>query len=187
MVITYSSANAIDKFLEDLSCAFPIKDLGRLAYFLSLELDYLDDGVLLSQRKYILDILRKTNMTDANLISSPMFSSLKLSKFGSPLFDNLTVFRSVISSLQYLFLTQLDIFFAVNKVCQFMYDPKLLYWTNVKRIVRYLKFYINHGLFFSKDSNRKLHAYSNVDLTGCLNNRRSTVGFCIFLRHHLVS
>lgn len=48
MVITSSSSNDIEKFLEALNCDFLVKDIGRVSYFLGLELDYLPNGVLLS-------------------------------------------------------------------------------------------------------------------------------------------
>lgn len=85
--------------------AFFISNLGRLSYFHDLELDYLPHGLLISQRKYILQLLIKTNMLAANPISSPMFASTKLSKFDSSIFDNVTLSRSTIWSLLYLSLT----------------------------------------------------------------------------------
>ncbi|KAF5474230.1 hypothetical protein F2P56_006145 [Juglans regia] len=115
MVITSSSSNVVDTLVNALGQAFPITDLGQLSYFLGLELKYMPDGVLMSQTKYITDILTKTNMLAANPISSPMSASTKLSKFDSPTFDNVTLFRSVVGSLQYLSLTRPDISFSVNK------------------------------------------------------------------------
>ncbi|XP_040996025.1 uncharacterized mitochondrial protein AtMg00810-like [Juglans microcarpa x Juglans regia] len=187
MVITSSSSDAIDIFLNNLGQAFLVKDLGRLSCFLGLELDYHPSGLLLSQRKYISNILRKANMLEANPISSPMSASIKLSKFDSPSFDNPTLFRNVVGSLQYMSLTKPDISFSVNKVCQFMHDPKVTHWSTVKRILWYLKFSINHGLFFAKQYGAVLHAYSDADWADYPDNRRSTGGFCIYLGNHLIS
>lgn len=74
-------------------------------------------------------------MTEANPISSSMSGSIKLSKFDIPSFTEPTLFRSVIGSLQYLSLTRPDIYFVINKVCQFMHDPKLSHWTNFPSIM----------------------------------------------------
>ncbi|KAF5471442.1 hypothetical protein F2P56_008232 [Juglans regia] len=187
MIITASSSVVVDKLIASLSQAFPVKDLGRLSYFLGLELEYLSDGILICQRKYISDLLKKTGMSEANSVSSPMSASIKLSKFDSPSFDDITLFRSVVGSLQYLSLTRLDISFSVNKACQFMHAPKLSHWTAVKRILRYLKSTINHGLFLSKKSSFVLHAYSDADWAGCPDDRKSTGGYCIFLGKHPIS
>lgn len=53
MVVTSSLSTTIYKFLEALGYVFPIKDLGKLSFFLGIEIDYLPNGLLLSQRKYI--------------------------------------------------------------------------------------------------------------------------------------
>lgn len=148
IVITLSHPSAIDKLITDLSNAFPIKDLGPLSYFLGLEIDYLSDGLLLTQRKYIKDLLIRSKMLQAKPMPSPMAASLKLSNFNSSTFDDLIVFCSIVGALNYLSLTKSDINFAVNKVCQFMHAPKLSHWSAIKRILRYLKGTINHGLMF---------------------------------------
>ncbi|XP_042950035.1 secreted RxLR effector protein 161-like [Carya illinoinensis] len=126
-------------------------------------------------------------MSGANPISSPMSASTKLSKFDSPSFENVTLYRSIIGNLQYLSLTRPDISFSVNKACQFMHEPKLSHWLAVKRILRYLKSTINYGLFFSKQSSFNLHAYSDADWVGCPDDRKSTRGYCILLGNHPIS
>lgn len=116
-----------------------------------------------------------------------MAASLKLSKFDSPTFEDATLYRSIIGGLQYLSLTRLDIFFVVNKVCQFMHSPKVPHLSAVKRILWYLEATINYGLFFTSKSNFTLQAYSDADWGVCLDDCRSTGGFCIFLGQHLIS
>lgn len=116
-----------------------------------------------------------------------MSGSIKLSKFDIPSLTNHTLFISVVGNLQYLSLTKSDISFAVNKVCQFMNNPKLPHWTAIKKILKYLKLSVNHGLFFSKHSNLSLYVYFIVDWTDCLDDHCSTGGFCIFLGRHLIS
>lgn len=68
-----------------------------------------------------------------------------------------------------------------------MHDPKLSHWTIVKRIPIDLKFSINHGFLFSIHFDFIVHAYSNADWVGCLNDCRSTRGFCTILGMHLIS
>ncbi|KAF5476985.1 hypothetical protein F2P56_003667, partial [Juglans regia] len=187
MVITSSHPHAIDVVIRDLSMTFPVKDLGSLSYFLGLEVDYCDSSIILSQRKYIKDLLARSNMLQAKSISSPMAASLKLSQFDAPAFDDYTLIRSIVGGLQYLSYTRLDISFAVNKVCQFMHSPKLTHWSAVKRILRYLKGTINHGLLFKYTSSFTLQAYCDADWGGCPDDRRSTSGFCLYLGSHLIS
>lgn len=68
-----------------------------------------------------------------------------------------------------------------------MHDPKAFNWTNVKKIIRYLKFTINHDLLLAKNSGFVLHAYLDANWVDCSDDRRFTEGFCIFLGNYLIS
>ncbi|XP_041001680.1 uncharacterized mitochondrial protein AtMg00810-like [Juglans microcarpa x Juglans regia] len=187
MVITSSKPEAITSLISALSNVFPVKDLGRLSYFLGLEIDYSTSGLFLSQRKYIKDLLIRSNMLHAKPMSSPMAASLKLSQFNAPEFSDPILFKSIVGGLQYLSMTRPDIAFVVNKVCQFMQCPKEPHWSAVKRILRYLKSTLNHGLFFKSAFKFTLQAYTDADWPGCPDDRRSIGGFCVFLGQHLIS
>ncbi|XP_035551151.1 uncharacterized mitochondrial protein AtMg00810-like [Juglans regia] len=115
MVITSSKPEAITSLISALANAFLVKDLGRLSYFLGLEIDYSISGIILSQRKYTNDLLVRSNMLHAKPMSSPMAASLKLSQFDAPEFSDLTLFISIVGGLQYFSMTRPDLAFAVNK------------------------------------------------------------------------
>ncbi|XP_040996228.1 uncharacterized mitochondrial protein AtMg00810-like [Juglans microcarpa x Juglans regia] len=187
MLITSSIHAAIDNLISALARAFPVKDLGQLSYFLGIEIDYLISGIFLSQRKYIKDLLERSNMLNAKPMTSPMAASLKLSQFDGPEFTDSTLFRSIVGGLQYLSITRPDIAFSVNKVCQFMHCAKVSHWSAVKRILRYLKSTINYGMLFKSSSSLTLQAYTDADWAGCPDDRCSTLAFCIFLGKHLIS
>ena len=109
------------------------------------------------QSKYIRDLLHKTRMAEAHSISSPMVSSCKLSKHGADIFQDPTLYRSVVGALQYATLTKPKISF--NKVCQFMAKPLESHWAVVKRILRYLKGTLSHGLLLQPASITKPLAF----------------------------
>jgi hypothetical protein len=85
-------------------------------------------------------------MLEAKPITSPMAALSDLSAFTDDPMEEPSLYRSTVGSLQYLALTRLDLGFAVNHVCQFMHRPTKLYWQAVKRILRYLKHTVSHGL-----------------------------------------
>ena len=63
----------------------------------------------------------------------------------------------------------------------------IVHWTVFKRIVRYLKLTIGHGIKISKSSTMLVSAYSDADQAGCVDDRRSTGGFAIFLGFYFIS
>lgn len=152
ITVTSSHTSQIEHLINFLASAFPINDLEKLSYFLGLEISYLSDGIHLSQRKYICDILSRTNMLSANGVTSPMAASSHLSLSNTPSFSNPTLYRSIVGSLQYLSLTRPDLAFSVNKISHFMHDPKASHWQAVKRLLRYLKHRLNFGLFFKEST-----------------------------------
>ncbi|CAN6726958.1 unnamed protein product [Malus baccata var. baccata] len=170
--------------IQQLSALFPVKDLGPLHYFLGLEVHRSSAGLFLHQTKYLLDLLRKTNMDGAKPCCTPL-ASQKLDHTGS-LLSNPTEYRSIVGGLQYLTWTRPDISFAVNQICQFMHAPRDQHLQAAKRVLRYLKGTVSEGIWF-KPGSTNLTAFSDANWTGCLFDRRSTSGYCIFLGSNLIS
>ena len=146
IIITSSHPVAIDDLLHSLTHDFAVKDLGTLNFFLGVEVISNPHGILLSQHRYIMDLLLRTKMSEAKPINTPMASTTNLSAFEGEPFPDHTLYRSTVGALQYLALTQLDIAFIVNKLSQFMQKPLLPHWQSVKRLLRYLKNTIHFGL-----------------------------------------
>ena len=105
-------------------------------------------------------------MVEAHSISISMVTNCKLSKHGGALFNDPTLYRSVVDDLQYATLTRSEICYVVNKVCQYMANPLDSHWNVVKGILRYLKDTIFHGLFLQPTSVSKpmaLYAFCDAD------------------------
>jgi histone deacetylase 1/2 len=184
-----STASAADQLLKQLRIEFPVKDLGQLGYFLGIEVRHMKDGILLVQQKYVTDLLKRTNMHKAKLVSTPMASTEKLSRYeGEPLLAaDITHYRSVVGALQYLTLTRPDIAFSVNNVRQFLHAPTEVHWSAVKRILRYLQHTPSLGLFIQKSDSLLLSGFVDADWAGCPDDRRSTGGHAVFLGGNLVA
>jgi hypothetical protein len=161
--------------------------LGDLNFFLGIEATFTSDGLCLTQSKYLTDLLKRANMITCKPCLSSMSSSNTLTKEGSPLCSNLTLYRSIVGSLQYATLTRPDIAFSVNKVTQFMHHPTEDNWIGVKCILRYIAGTLDYGLTLYKTSPLQIHSYSDSDWAGNLDNRQSTSGFCVYLGRNLVS
>lgn len=189
IIIISSAETATSRLISQLQKDFAIKDLGDLTYFLGIEISQCHDGLLLTQRKYIGDLLGRLNMSKINGAVTPMVATDKLSRHsGTPLLgDAITRYRSAVGALQYLVLTRPNIAFSVNKVCQFLSKPTEEHWTAVKRILRYLHDTAAYGLLIRKSSSLFLSGFSDADWAGDVDDRRSTGGHAIFLGPNLVA
>ncbi|KAL6323033.1 hypothetical protein AAG906_023651 [Vitis piasezkii] len=139
IVITGSDQNGIQKLKQRLFTHFQTKDLGKLKYFLGIEIAQSSSGVVLSQRKYALDILEETGMLDCKPVDTLMDPNVKLIPGqGEPLGDP-GRYRRLVGKLSYLTITRPDIYFPVSIVSQLLQSPCDCHWDVVIRILRYIK------------------------------------------------
>lgn len=155
-------------------------------FFLGIEVIRTSKGILLSQHKYAHDLLAKAGMLDCKPSDTPAAVKPPLDANSAVPFADLQLFRSLVGSLQYLTLTRPEISHAVNSVCQHMHSPSMANFSAVKRILRYIKGTLGHGLWFQRGS-FVISAFSDSDWAGDSTDRRSTTGYCIFLGPNLVS
>lgn len=188
IIIVSSSDQATERLIQKLKIDFAVKDLGDLEYFLGIEVKKTRDGIILSQRRYALDLLKRVNMEKCKPMSTPMGSAEKLFREqGIPLSaEEQFKYRSTVGALQYLTMTRPDLAFAVNKVCQYLHTPTDAHWGAVKRILRYVKGTLALGVKIQK-STMMLSGFSDADWAGCPDDRRSTSGFAVFLGANLIS
>ncbi|GJR29617.1 integrase [Tanacetum coccineum] len=113
-----NNKGTIDNIICQLGYAFALKDLGPLNYFLGIEIVSHVFGILLSQKKYILELFQSYGFSNCNPMSSPMVTSSSFSLDDNIAFSNPVKYRQVVSSLQYVTLFWPDIAFAVNKTAR---------------------------------------------------------------------
>lgn len=187
LLLTGNNTSFLNQFMTELSKKNSLKQLGFSHYFLGIELIPIKTGLFLSQHGYIRDLLHKFNMTGAKTTTTPlcMTTPLKLEDGSAP--ADSKMFRSIIGALQYITLTRPDLSFAVNKLSQFMHQPTELHVQQLKRVLRYLKFTINHGLKLTKPIHPKLQAYTDADWSGNHDDKTSTSAYIIYLGGNPIS
>ncbi|WVZ64767.1 hypothetical protein U9M48_014241 [Paspalum notatum var. saurae] len=126
-------------------------------------------------------------MADASPQMTPMSTSAALDADEDGKEVDQKVYREMIGSLLYLTATRLDIQFVVGLCARFQASPRESHRTAVKRILRYIKFTPEFGLWYSADSSLSLLGFSDSDHAGCRIDRKSTSGTCQFLGTSLVS
>nr|XP_016494495.1 PREDICTED: uncharacterized mitochondrial protein AtMg00810-like [Nicotiana tabacum] len=171
-------------FLHD---KFKIKDLGNLHYFLGLEVLYKTDGVIISQRKFVLDLLREYNYMEYSALSSPLDPNEKLkAKEGKPLEDP-TFYRKLIGKVNFLTNTRLDIAFGVQHLRQFMQDPREPHLKAAYHLLRYLKRDPTLGVFMSNTADWSVRAFCDFNWASCSDTRKFMSGYIILLGNSPVS
>ena len=128
IVITGNDQDGITNLKQHLFKHFQTKDLGKLKYFLGIEVAQSSSGIAISQRKYALDILEETGMMGCRPIDTSMDPNVKLLPGqGEPL-SNPERNRRLLGKLNYLTVTRPDISFPMSVVSQFMTSPCDSHW-----------------------------------------------------------
>lgn len=124
ILVTGTSPRLIHDLLDKLQATFSFKHLGQPKYFLGFEVTYQSNGsVVLTQTKYICDLLARVKMTECKGVVTPMLSSCKLSKHGHDLHSDPHAYRPIVGALQYITLAGPMLSYSVNKVYQFLSTP----------------------------------------------------------------
>ncbi|RVW51632.1 Retrovirus-related Pol polyprotein from transposon RE1 [Vitis vinifera] len=157
IVITGSDQNGIQKLKQHLFTHFQTKDLGKLKYFLGIEIAQSSSGVVLSQRKYALDILEETGMLGCKPVDTPMDPNVKL-------IPGQGAFRRS---------------WEISATCS--------HWDAVIRILRYIKSTPGQGVLYENRGHTQVVGYTDADWVGSPTDRCSISGYCVFIGGNLIS
>ncbi|GKE50053.1 putative ribonuclease H-like domain-containing protein [Tanacetum coccineum] len=149
-----------EKLMKD---KFQMSSMGELTFFLGLQVQQKEDGIFISQDKYVAEILKKFNYTDVKSASTPVDLEKPLVKDGDADDVDVHLYRSMIGSLMYLTASRPDIMFAVCACARFQVTPKTSHLLAIKRIFRYLKGKLTLGLWYSRDFPFELVDYTDSE------------------------
>ncbi|KAE8716080.1 Detected protein of unknown function [Hibiscus syriacus] len=186
IILTGDDEEEICNLKKLLNKEFETKDLGKLRYFLGMEVTKSKEGLVINQRKYVLDLLKETGFLGCKPNDTPMEASLKFNKEDESLVDK-EKFQRLVGKLIYLSLTRLDIAFPVNVISQHMTNPTEEHMATANRILKYLKKTLGHGLMFKKTQDKTVKIFTDSSWAGDLTERRSTGGYCTFVWGNLTT
>ncbi|GJW04024.1 putative ribonuclease H-like domain-containing protein [Tanacetum coccineum] len=187
IIFWYTKKKLCTEFEKMIHKKFQMSSIGELTFFLGLQVKQKEDGIFISQDKYVTEILKKFGFSDVKTAYTPMETHKPLLKDADGEYLDKDMYRSMIGSLMYLTSLRPDIMFVVCVCARFQVNPKVSHLHAVKRICRYLKGQSKLGLWYPKDSPFDLVAYTDSDSTGASLDRKSTTGGCQFLGCRLIS
>src|SRR5262249_45187251 len=138
-------------------------------------------GIYVGQRKYIKDILQKTNMQEAKGSNFLFPLGLKLKADEREILPDSEKYRTLIRWLLYLNFTRPSLSYSTQHLSQFIQQPRRPHLEATLHMICYLKQYPEQDLFFLINNNLQLQAYCDSDWASCSTTRKSLTGYCVFL------
>ena len=170
-----------------LAKEFEITDLGKLKYFLKIEVARSKQGIFIFQQKYVIDLLRETCTMASKPVATPIEQNHRLREaLGEKKVDQ-KMYQRLVVRLFYLAHTRPDIAYLVSVISQFMHDSREIHLQAAYRVIHYLKTHLGKGILFKKTSDIALAIYTDTDFVVSPLDWRSTTGYCTFLRGNLIS
>jgi hypothetical protein len=187
LIFTGNDQKLFDNFKISMEKNFAMTDLGRMRYFLGIEVKQTKEGIFMHQQKYACEILNRFNMENCNNVCNPIVSGNKLKKDETGIACDSTNYKQMVGCLMYLLATRPDLAFLVCLVARFMERPTKIHVAAVKRILRYLKGTTSYGLWYEKGKDDDLAGWSDSDYAGDLDDRKSTSGYVFMIGSKVVS
>ncbi|XP_070045974.1 uncharacterized mitochondrial protein AtMg00810-like [Nicotiana tomentosiformis] len=166
---------------------FEMSMMGELNFFLGLQVKQTSKGTMISQQKYIKELLKRFEMESSKTIDTPIATATCLHMDGPGFPVNEIMYRGIIGSLLYLTTSRPDIMFNVGLCARFQSSPNKYHLKAAKKILRYLKEIRDLVLYYPSRNNFDLIGYIDVDYAGYLVYRKRTSGMTHFLGACLIS
>jgi hypothetical protein len=155
---------------------FQMSMMRELTFFLVIQVKQTKEGIFIHQAKYTKDLMKKFNMAELKLVSTPMSITVALDLDVNGEVIDQREYSCIIGSLLYLTVTRSDIQFTVCLCARFQASPRSSHQMAVQRIFRYLKHTLEFIIWYSASSSPDLVGFSDADFAGCGIDRKSTSG-----------
>ena len=180
-----------EKMMSSFKCSmmqvFEMTNLGKMNFFLNIELLQQPNGIFIYQRKYALEVLKRFGMLKSHEVNSLIVPGSKLSKDVDGVAIDESYYKQIVGSLMYLTTTRPDIMYSVNLINRYMAMLTELRLQAAKRILRYLKSNFDYGIMYKKGSSNDLVAYTDSDYADDIDDRKSTSGYVFLFCYGAVS
>ena len=137
LIYTGDDEEMIRSFKCSMMQAFEMTDLGKMKFFLGIEVSQQSNGIFICQRKYAPEVLKRFGMLESNAVNSPIVPGCKLSKDEDGVAVDESYYKQIVGSLMYLTETRLDMMYNVSLISRYMADSFASYQENTKVLEGY--------------------------------------------------
>ncbi|KAK9706501.1 hypothetical protein RND81_07G130100 [Saponaria officinalis] len=187
LIFTGNCEVMLKAFKKSMMDEFEMSDLGKMHYFLGIEVVQSTNGIFICQQKYVREILDKFQMRNCNPVNTPNEFGLKLNKDPGGTKVDSTLYKQIVGSLMYLTATRPDIMYSVSLISRYTEKPTHMHLSAAKRILRYLQGTKDFGLLYQTGQKPHLYGFTDSDYAGDEDDRRSTSGYAFMLGNGAVS
>ncbi|CAA7040775.1 unnamed protein product [Microthlaspi erraticum] len=187
LIYTGNSLTMLEEFKQSMMKEFAMTDLGKMKFFLGVEVIQDGRGIFINQQKYAEETLKKYGMEGCNAVKNPIVPGNKLSRAGGGDAADPTMFKQLVGSLRYLTATRPDLIYSVNLVSRYMENPNEQHLLAAKRILRYVQGTCGFGIRYKQGEGEKLVGFVDSDYAGDVDDRKSTSGYVFMLGGGAVS
>ncbi len=188
LLITGSWEEEIERVQKHLLEDFEGRAEKTPCSYLGLQIDKNEDVICLHQTEYCKDIVKMVFDTPTRGVHTPLDpgADLAATREGEEALDLDTYpYRQVLGKLMYLsHMTRPDICNAVRELGRNMHSPCIRHWRSLQHLLKYLDTHSRLGTSFKREGlgvGLQLKGYSDADLAGDQDTRRSCIGYVILL------
>ncbi|GJS91703.1 putative ribonuclease H-like domain-containing protein [Tanacetum coccineum] len=158
-----------DLFSRIMCSKFKMSMMGKILFFLGLQISQSPRGIFINQSKYALESLKKYSFDSCDPVDTPMVEKSKLDEDKEGKAVDTSHYRDMIGTLLYLTASRPSLQFSICMCVRDQTWPTEKHLNAVKRIFRYLKGTVHRGLWYPKDSSIALNTFCRCG-SFCLSN-----------------
>nr|GEV87312.1 uncharacterized mitochondrial protein AtMg00810-like [Tanacetum cinerariifolium] len=187
IILTGDSPSLVEFIKQQHHNKFSIKDLGAVHYYLGIEFLRNKSGMVISQRKYALELLQNAGVLEEKPTIVPLDPAKQLNDKDGDLLPDPSLYRTIVRKFIYLTFTRLNLSFIAQLLSQFSNQTRTPHMKALLKVLGYIKLYPGQGLHFPTQNSLQQKAFCDSDWASCPVTRRLVTRYAIFLGPCLIS
>ncbi|KAI3713826.1 hypothetical protein L1987_72412 [Smallanthus sonchifolius] len=181
LIYTGSNEGVCENFKVSMMHEFEMTNLGKMKYFLGVEVNQGKKRISMCQKNYAKEVLERFNMWESNGVKNLIVPGTVVTKAGESGMVDETEYKRLVGSLMYLTVTRPDLMYSVSFISRYMSNPHEEHMYVAKRILRYVKETYDYGLIYDQRGGNKLQVFTDSDYARDVADRKSTSGYVCIL------